>query len=409
MPRSSRLTGRKALAVWAAVPVDIAMIIGSFVIIFIVSRGADATPLAITVLSITVGTFGIVGALMVTRLPRNPIGWILWLTAIVVAGSIFGNTYAALSVTSFAGTLPATVPIAVMAQATLIPLIGAVCIFVPMHFPDGRLPSARWRKVARFSFVAVVLASVLSALTPGPLSGGSEIANPLGIAALEGSPDVIGLLILVALLGPFVLSVASVIARYRSGDTTGRQQLRWFAGAAIVMVFFVALGSSNIGPLAEIGWLLMVAGLALLPIAIGIAVLRYRLYEIDRIISRTISWTLSTGVILAVFAGIVVGLQGVLTEATGGSTLAVAASTLVAFALFQPVRRRVQRTVDRRFDRARYDAQRLVDVFGERLRYDVDLGALRIALSATATDAVRPTSSTVWLRNVATSEQTPVS
>ena len=175
------------------------------------------------------------------------------------------------------------------------------------------------------------------------------------------------------------------------------------------MMLLVAAGMTNIGPMAQVGWIFMVAGLALLPIAIGIAVLRYRLYEIDRIISRTIGWAVTSGVIVAIFAGIVVGLQGLLTEATGGSTVAVAASTLVAFALFQPVRRRVQRSVDHRFNRARYDAQLLVDVFGERLRYDVDLGALRAALSATATDAVQPTSSTVWLRNVANSEQTVVS
>ena len=406
---SSRLTGWKALAVWAAVPIDVATIIGSFIFVFVAGGSADGVLLGATVTIITVGTFGIVGALMVTRLPRNPIGWILWSTGITIAGSIFGNSYAQFSVVSHDGSLPATVAIAFLSQATLLPLLGAVCIFVPMHFPDGRLPSIWWRKVARFSLVAVAVASILSAVTPGPLSGGSEVANPLGIAAFEGSTDAIGLLTAAALLGPFVLSVASVIARYRTGTSIERQQLRWFAAAAVVMMLLVAAGMTNIGPMAQVGWIFMVAGLALLPIAIGIAVLRYRLYEIDRIISRTIGWAVTSGVIVAIFAGIVVGLQGLLTEATGGSTVAVAASTLVAFALFQPVRRRVQRSVDHRFNRARYDAQLLVDVFGERLRYDVDLGALRAALSATATDAVQPTSSTVWLRNVANSEQTVVS
>ena len=398
VPGSARLSGWKALAVWAAVPIDIATIIGSFIFIFVATGSADSVLLGGTVVGFTVGTFGIVGALLVTRLPGNPIGWILWSTAITIAGSIFGNSYAQFSVVSHGGSLPATVAIAFLSQATLIPLLGAVCIFVPMHFPDGRLPSDRWRKVARFSFVAVAFASVLSAVTPGPLSGGSEIPNPLGFAALEGSPEVIGLLVLAALLGPFVLSIASVIARYRSGDSIERQQLRWFGAAAIVMVLFVALGSSNLGPLAEWGWLLMVTGLALLPIAIGIAILRYHLYEIDRIISRTISWALTSGVIVAVFAGIVIGLQGVLARVTGGNTLSVAGSTLVAAALFQPLRRRVQRAVDRRFNRARYDAQRTVDGFAERLRNEVDLATLRSALVTTADDAVRPITSSVWLR-----------
>lgn len=398
MPGSSRLTGWKALAVWAAVPIDIATIIGSFIFIFVATGSADGVLLGGTVVGFTVGTFGIVGALLVTRLPGNPIGWILWSTAITIAGSIFGNSYAQFSVASHGGSLPATVAIAFLSQATLIPLLGAVCIFVPMHFPDGRLPSIWWRKVARFSFVAVAVASILSAVTPGPLSGGSEIPNPLGFAALEGSPEVIGLLVLAALLGPFVLSIASVIARYRSGDPIERQQLRWFGAAAIVMVLFVVLGSSNLGPLAEWGWLLMVTGLALLPIAIGIAVLRYRLYEIDRIISRTIGWAATSGMIVAIFAGIVVGLQGAVTEATGGSTLAVAASTLVAFALFQPLRRRVQRAADRRFDRARYDGERTVAAFADQLRQEVDLGRVSAGLLAAADSTVRPEAASVWLR-----------
>jgi hypothetical protein len=398
VPGSSRLTGWKALAVWAAVPIDIATIIGSFIFIFVATGSADGVLLGGTVVGFTVGTFGIVGALLVTRLPGNPIGWILWSTAITIAGSIFGNSYAQFSVASHGGSLPATVAIAFLSQATLIPLLGAVCIFVPMHFPDGRLPSIWWRKVARFSFVAVAVASILSAVTPGPLSGGSEIPNPLGFAALEGSPEVIGLLVLAALLGPFVLSIASVIARYRSGDPIERQQLRWFGAAAIVMVLFVVLGSSNLGPLAEWGWLLMVTGLALLPIAIGIAVLRYRLYEIDRIISRTIGWAATSGMIVAIFAGIVVGLQGAVTEATGGSTLAVAASTLVAFALFQPLRRRVQRAADRRFDRARYDGERTVAAFADQLRQEVDLGRVSAGLLAAADSTVRPEAASVWLR-----------
>ena len=135
-----------------------------------------------------------------------------------------------------------------------------------------------------------------------------------------------------------------------------------------------------------------------MPVTIGIAVLRYRLYEIDRIISRTIGWALVSGILVAVFAGVVVALQTVLAGITQGETLAVAASTLVAFAIFQPVRRRVQSAVDRRFDRARYDAQRTVDTFAEHLRSEVDLGRLRSALVVTADRAVRPVGAAIWLR-----------
>lgn len=397
---SPRLTGWKASTVWMMVPIDITMILGSFAII----GSTDGTPIAAVLIAAlliasAVGSFGVVGSLLVTRLPQNPIGWILWAAAAVIAGSIFGNTYATLSVTSYGGALTATVPIAFVAQADLVPLLGSIGIFVPMHFPDGRLPSARWNKVATLSFVAVAVASVLAAVTPGPLSGGSEIPNPLGMSALEGAGNLIGLLLLVALLGPFLLAVASLVARYRGGGPIERQQLRWFVGAVTLMLFLVAVGSTNIGPLAEIGWLLLIAGIALLPIAIGIAIFRYRLYEIDRIISRTISWAIVTGVLVTVFAAVVVGLQAILANITHGQTLAVAASTLVAFALFQPVRRRVQATVDRRFDRAGYDAQRTTDGFAERLREEVNLEKLGVALTTATSDAMRPTEVSIWLRD----------
>ena len=149
---------------------------------------------------------------------------------------------------------------------------------------------------------------------------------------------------------------------------------------------------------ADLGWLGGIISLSLIPVAIGIAILRYRLYEIDRIISRTIGWAVVTGLLVAVFAVVVVVLQAVLAPFTNENTLAVAASTLVAFAaLFQPLRRRVQRAVDRRFDRARYDGQRTVDAFAEHLRSDVDLASLRGSLAATADQAVRPASASVWL------------
>jgi hypothetical protein len=130
-----------------------------------------------------------------------------------------------------------------------------------------------------------------------------------------------------------------------------------------------------------------------------VAILRYRLYEIDRLVSRTIGWAIVTGVLGVVFVCLVVTLQAVLAPFTRESTLAVAASTLVAFGLFQPLRRRVQRTVDRRFDRARYDGQRTTDAFAERLRNEVDLGTIRTSLAATANEAVRPSGSALWLRS----------
>jgi hypothetical protein len=170
-----------------------------------------------------------------------------------------------------------------------------------------------------------------------------------------------------------------------------------FLGAVLLAVVPIA-----ISPQPGIGgpvWVLVAAvGLLLVPVSVGIAVTRYRLYEIDRLISRTIGWALVTSVLLAVFAVVVVGLQAVLASLTQGDTLAVAASTLVASALFQPVRRRVQRAVDRRFDRARYDGERTAAAFAERLRDQVDLTELKTDIAVTVATALRPSSTELWIR-----------
>ena len=205
-----------------------------------------------------------------------------------------------------------------------------------------------------------------------------------------------------ALLGLIGLGLAGQVVRYRRGTEIERLQVRWLAAAvSVVLVGFIGLFLEQMirptsGPLASA--VIAYAGILAMPIAIGIAVLRYRLYELDRLISRTIGWALVTGILVAVFALLVVALQAALTPVTDESTLAVAASTLVAFALFQPLRRRVQRAVDRRFDRARYDGQRTTAVFADRVRNEVDLWTLRDALVGTAAGAVRPSGAGLWLR-----------
>ena len=178
--------------------------------------------------------------------------------------------------------------------------------------------------------------------------------------------------------------------------------MRWFIAAIAIMACGVVLDqlASEVWPRSQ--GLLSAPGIALVPVALAVAVLRYRLYEIDRVISRTLGWAIVTALLAGVLVGGIVILQAVLAPFTNENTIAVAASTLVAAALFQPLRRRVQRAVDRRFDRARYDGQGTVDAFAEHLRSDVDLGSLRSSLAATADNAVRPTSAAVWLSTRAT-------
>jgi hypothetical protein len=186
--------------------------------------------------------------------------------------------------------------------------------------------------------------------------------------------------------------------RYRHGASIERQQTRWFASSALLTLVTVGIGFSGIGPLADGGWLLVLVGLALMPIAIGVAILRYRLYDLDRLVSRTISYGLLTGTLLAAYAGLILVLQDPLGAVTGGNTVAVALSTLVVAALFQPIRLRLQRIVDRRFDRARYDAERTTAEFAKRLREEVDLAALSDELDSTVDKAVAPSHVGLWLR-----------
>jgi hypothetical protein len=267
-------------------------------------------------------------------------------------------------------------------------------------FPTGRIPSRRWALPVGLAATATVVGTIINLFLPGQIAIGTSSRNPFGI---EGMPAGFGaaaeVLDAAAVLGFTILGVAAVLIRYRSGDTTLRQQLRWFIAA--VLLAAVPLPISIVPGVGGPQWFgLAAVGLLLVPVSVGIAVTRYRLYEIDRLISRTIGWALVTGVLVAVFAGTVVGLEAILSSVTQGETLAVAASTLVAFALFQPLRRRVQIAVDRRFDRTRYDGERTLAAFAERLGNEVDLASLEGDIAGTVVSALHPTFAGVWIRGL---------
>lgn len=294
------------------------------------------------------------------------------------------------------------------------PAVALITGWIPLLFPTGTLPGPRWRPPALVILALTGVGLVSAAVRPGAVVPGADIVNPVGIEAwpavvLQPLVDALPF----AVLGTLLLGVAAVITRYRRGDQIERLQIRWFVAAVAIVplsligvVIELALRSGALGgpadapnaPNALVSVLVSYAGILAMPIAIGISVLRYRLYEIDRTISRTLGWALVSGVLVAVFACTVVGLQAVLARVTQGQTLAVAASTLVAFALFQPVRRRVQTAVDRRFDRARYDGDRTAAAFTERLREQVDLTGLEADIAATVGSALRPRSLDVWIR-----------
>ena len=397
-----RLTGWPARAVWLVV----AMLVATELVVALVIPEREALPTwAILVFTGMAASLGFVGALVVTRQPRNGVGWILWLSSLGIAGSTMAGAYANVVVTSTGPMTDAAALVALASQVGVTPAVAGTIILIPLLFPDGRLLGPRWRWLAGYGVVVIVLMVLHNLFAPGPLDDYALIENPLGVPALAAAAPLFELMKGPGVLIAALLAIASAFVRYRRAGAVERTQLRWFGAAVALTISLFALstlGSEealDLPALSDFGWLGGIVSLSLIPIAIGIAILRYRLYEIDRMVSRTIGWALVTGLLVAVFALLVVVLQAILAPLMRESTLAVAASTLVAFALFQPLRHRVQRTVDRRFDRARYDGQRMADAFAEHLRNEVDLATIKASLATTADEAVRPTASGVWLRS----------
>jgi hypothetical protein len=342
-----------------------------------------------------------VGAVLAILRPRNPVGWILLVGGVTLILGDFEFAYVERSIE--VEPLPGYTLVDWFAPALTTLGIPLLAIWLPLLFPDGHLPGRRWRPVAWLASLAIALTIAVMFVIDIEDEFGRQLPNP---TALGGDAGTFGELLYgvaqAMIVGSLALAILSVAVRFRRSQDVERQQLKWFVAAAslvfvsiIGMAVLFVLGSE----LASALYVLVMTALGFLPIAIGIAVLRYRLYDIDRLISRTIGWALVTGILVAVFAGAVIGLQALLAGVTQGETLAVAASTLAAFALFQPLRRRIQAAVDRRFDRARYDGQQLVSAFGERLRDEVELEAIRAEIPATVDAAVRPAHVGVWLRS----------
>jgi len=341
--------------------------------------------------------YGILGRLLVVRRPRQLVGWIFLATPValdvVFAGwSIIewanrtGNID--LPFVAFVGPIAtAMYPIAILLAFPLLAIV----------FPDGRLPGPRWRWPVRIVVGAALLVS-LATLFMGPKVDQSMPDNPLGIPALRDPLFIIqGVAMPIAIGGGVLLAVLAILVRVRRGTPDERRQLAWFLAAFLIVVVIVGPTFASDGPQSWIN-VLGVVSLALLPAATTLAILRYRLYEIDRIVSRTVAYAIVTAVLLAVFAAAVLGLQTVLNDLTGGDTVPVALSTLLVLSLFQPLRTRVQGAVDRRFHRARVDAARAIDAFGLRLRDETDLATVRSGTLETAHALMHPASAGLWLR-----------
>jgi hypothetical protein len=368
-----------------------------FVASNVVYPEADSDPVWTTMFAGIIAAFVLVGALLCVRVPNNPIGLVILGSGVSLTATV------AVGMLAVIATDRGNVPTELITVAALVNDIGfimpivVVLIGVPLIFPDGRLLSPRWRWIVVLCVAALTATALAQLLGPGPI-GTVEIANPFYVPALAPLVDALDAFSSWSSIIGFGAAALAVVIRYRRGDDVARHQLKWLIAVAVVAA--IAFPFSFIFPgtfAADIAFLVGLLALLALPLVIAIAILRYRLYDIDRIVSRTISWTVVTGVLVAVFAIVVIALQGLLVGLTQGQTLAVAASTLVAFACFQPIRRRVQRAVDERFDRASVDAQRTADAFAERLRDEVDLESLTGELERTVVGVIRPTAAALWL------------
>jgi hypothetical protein len=352
-------------------------------------------------------SFPVVGLLIARREPRNPIGWILLGIGLAWALSAALGGYAAYALAVRPGSLPGGAVADASSAWLWVPAVVPMGTFLLLLFPDGRPPSPRWRWVM-WCAGAVMLAVAL-AITFQPRSlaedGFPGVSNPLAVSALQPLLRAFRSL-LYAIPACFAASTAGLVVRFRRSRGIHRLQIKWLAaaGAAVATVFAVALvasGGQGWGEPTAGGWTLAIqdtalASFALIPASIGIAILRYRLYDIDRLLKRTLTYTLLTALLVAVYILIVVGIG----TATGRSDnpLIIAGATLAVAALFQPGRRRIQAVIDRRLYRSRYDAERVLGTFASRLRDELDLDTLSGELSAAAASAVQPSAVGVWIR-----------
>lgn len=336
-----------------------------------------------------------VGALVAPRRPGNAIGWIFCGVGILAAAELLGAQYAIYGLLTEPGSLPRPELGAWVYEWTGFVAACVTATFVVMLFPDGKLLSRAWRPLPWLSGIGIAVGASCLALWPGPLLLSRFVNNPLGIAGAEETISMLGALGIGLVFSGIVFSMASLALRYQRAGLGERQQIKWIAYVAGVHAVAWAVFAMFLNAAAPA---LVVLVASAIPIATGIAILRHRLYDIDLLIRRTVTYAATSAAIALTFFAGILALQSLLRPLTAGSDVAVTASTLVSFALFQPIRRRIQDAVNRRFDRARYDAARTLDAFAYRLRDEVDIDALRADLLGAVERTMAPTHASLWLR-----------
>jgi hypothetical protein len=408
---------------WSLGVLSVALIVASVVLLVLnrptqVVEGAGVwgTANAPFIFLVIALDFTLVGALVASQRPANPIGWISLTAGFAVALFSTAGEYAIYALVSQPGSLPGARVAAWLREWVWVPSVGLIGTFLVLLFPDGRLPSSRWRVVGGLAVVALVFWVLSKAFLPGRLveTPGIAIANPFGIEAAREVLVLVGTISFVLMPLCFVASAGSMIARFRRSRGIERQQLKWFvSAAALLAVTFAATAVASFvigvvlpGPSApslalKVAQDITIITFAGLPIAAGIAILRYRLYDIDLLINRTLVYGALTAMLAFVYFGGVTATQAIFQTLTGQQEqpqLAVVVSTLVIAALFSPLRRRIQSFIDRRFYRRKYDARQTLEAFSAKLRDETDLDALSDDLVGVVRETMQPTHVSLWLR-----------
>ena len=393
-----------AWSLWAGTLVLMVLTI-VFTVLYPLSRDAVSNALNFGLAILFVAAFQTVGAMIASRRPGNPIGWVFCGMGLALVAAVFFGNYAQYSLVVEPGALPWDETAAWVGTWIWLVALSPLGFFL-LLFPDGNPPSPRWWPVAWVQVAALLGWFVSQAFAPGPMvnAGYESVENPYGIEALGGVFRAVGAGSGLLLLATVLASVLSIVVRFRRSRGDERRQIEWVAYAGALVALFLLVQLSLEAALPEADALVEALNLVLLvfltgvPIAAGVAILKYRLYEIDAIINRTLVDGLLTVLLVAIYLGGVVLLQFVIRALTGQeSQLAVVVSTLAIAALFNPLRRRIQALVDRRFYRRKYDARRTLENFGARLRDEVELDVLQGELVAVVAETLHPAHVSLWI------------